>query len=76
MPISKEELISGLSAGYGKEKAMRMMNQIIAEAGLDLKDEYSKIELGLVCDYMIQSEDRLLKLMGSSLKVKSIMLKD
>jgi len=76
MPLSKEYLLEGLSASFGKEKADEMINGIITQAGLPLKTEYTKEEGYAICDQLDASNERFLKIIGNSLRVQIMLMKD
>jgi hypothetical protein len=74
--MKKEELVGGLAATYGKEKAREVIDKMIADAGLPVKSDYSKSELLQLCDFMDSSSDRLTRIVGSFVKVKTALLKE
>jgi hypothetical protein len=74
--MKKEELIGGLAATYGKEKAQDVIDNMIASAGLPVKPEYSKHELLQLYDSMDSASDRFTRIVGSFIKVKTTLLKE
>lgn len=74
--MKKEDLTTGLASTYGKERAEEMIGEIIAEAGLPAKDEYSKGELLQICDFMVSGSDRFQQMMGGFLKARVLLLKE
>lgn len=74
--MNKEELTTGLSSTYGRERAEEMINEIIANAGLPVKEEYSKKELLRICDFMVSGPDRFQQMIGGFLKARVLLLKD
>lgn len=74
--MKKEELIGGLAATYGKEKARDVIDKMIVNAGLPVKPEYSKHELLQLCNFMDSSSDRFTRIVGSFVKVKATLLKE
>ena len=74
--MKREELTTGLAATYGKERAEEMISEIITDAGLPVKEEYSKKELLRICDFMISGSDRFQQMLGGFLKARVLLLKD
>jgi hypothetical protein len=74
--MKREELTTGLASTYGKEKAEEMIGEIIADAGLPVKTEYSKQELLRICDFMISDSDRFQQMLGGFLKARVLLLKE
>lgn len=74
--MKKEELVGGLAATYGKEKAQDVIDNMIAGAGLPVKSEYSKRELLQICAFMDASSDRFTRIVGAFVKVKTTLLKE
>jgi hypothetical protein len=74
--MKKQDLTTGLASTYGKERAEEMIGEIIAEAGLPVKEEYSRQELLQICDFMVSSSDRFQQMMGGFLKARVLLLKE
>lgn len=76
MPLSKLKLLSGLSESFGKEKAEEMINRVIMNAGLSLKDEYSKQEAFKICEQMAKSTENFIKIIGNAIKIQVMLMKE
>ena len=74
--MKKEDLTTGLASTYGREKAEEMISEIIADAGLPAKEEYSKKELLQICEFMISSTDRFQQMIGGFLKARVLLMKE
>jgi hypothetical protein len=74
--MNREELITGLSSTYGRERAEEMINEIIAGAGLPIKEKYSKKEMLRICDFMVSGSDRFQQMIGGFLKARALLLQD
>jgi hypothetical protein len=74
--MKKEDLTTGLASTYGKERAEEMIGEIITEAGLPIKEEYSKNELLKICEFMVSGTDRFQQMIGGFLKARVLLLKE
>ena len=74
--MEREELTIGLASTYGRERAEEMINEIITNAGLSIKEEYSKKEMLRICDFMVSGSDRFQQMIGGFLKARVLLLQD
>jgi hypothetical protein len=74
--MKKEDLTTGLASTYGKERAEEMIGEIITEAGLPVKEEYSKKELLQICEFMLSGTDRFQQMIGGFLKARVLLLRE
>ena len=74
--MKKEELARGLASAYGKERAEEMIDQVIRDAGLLVKPEYSKQELLRICEHMVSCPDRFLNIVGRFLNARVLLMED
>lgn len=76
MPLTKVKLLTGLSESFGKEKAEEMINKVILNAGLSLKEEYSKVEAFKICEEMSKANEAFLRIIGNSIKIQVMLMKE
>jgi hypothetical protein len=73
--MTKREMLGSLAKMVGMEKATHMLDELLAQSGLEDKEQYTEEEIGQVYDTLSRSDQRLLRVLGHSLRT-SAMLSD
>jgi hypothetical protein len=74
--MTKREILGSLAKMVGIEKATDMLEELLAQAGLeDKKQQYTEEEIAQLYDTLSRSGQRLLRVLGHSLRT-SAMLSD
>lgn len=73
--MTKREILGRLAKMVGIEKATDMLEELLAQSGLEDKEQYTAEEVGQFYDTLSRSGERLLRVLGHSLRT-SAMLSD
>jgi hypothetical protein len=68
--VKKDTLIGGFAATYGKEKAREVLDTLLLEARLPLKEDYTREEILQLSAHMESSSNRFIRIIGKFIMVK------
>ena len=65
-----ERFTMSLSTTYGKQRSEEILKLLLIKASIPYKTTFSQAEAMKICETMILDEDKFLKIMGNSLKLR------